>query len=243
MKRIFAKLAIVAILNFFFSTNDAVYGFSVSPQSRAKVVSSSPSLEISTSISKQIDKRTTSTSLKMGYNLPPAGGGGPKNELEAILPTIVTGVLIALFFASPLGGIFFAVFNSIFVLALLTPFVLFGGFQLWKTFYTIEAPCPSCGATVGVLKNGEPSVCINCGAFSRANEKGVGIELCNNPNDIMGGGTLFDSLFGPGMGNGMSGGFDNVVENVSSNKNTPSDDPVKKAKRQGTIIDVDVERD
>ena len=237
MKRILTTLAIAAVC----STN-VVYGFSSPSQSRA-YFSSSPSLKISSSISKQIDKRTTTTSLNMGYNLPPAGGGGPKNELEAILPTIVTGVLIALFFASPLGGIFFAVFNSIFVLALLTPFVLFGGFQLWKTFYTIEAPCPSCGATVGVLKNGEPSVCINCGAFSRANEKGDGIELCNNPNDMMGGGTLFDSLFGPGMGNGMSGGFDNVVENASSNKNTPSDDPVKKAKRQGTIIDVDVERD
>jgi len=80
-----------------------------------------------------IHKRNTiSTSLQMGYNLPPSGGGGGKSDLEALIPTIVSTVLIVAFFASPLGGIFFAVFNSIFLLALLTPFVLFGGFQFWK---------------------------------------------------------------------------------------------------------------
>ena len=73
-----------------------------------------------------------STSLQMGYNLPPSGGGGGKSDLEALIPTIVSTVLIVAFFASPLGGIFFAIFNSIFLLALLTPFVLFGGFQFWK---------------------------------------------------------------------------------------------------------------
>jgi hypothetical protein len=92
-----------------------------------------------------------------------------------------------------------------------------------------------------VLKNGEPSICINCGSLSRANADGDGLELCNNPNDMiegLGGGSLFDSLFGMG-GNGVSD-FD-VFDNTS--KRESSDEQAKKAKRQSTIIDVDVERD
>mmetsp|Transcript_1441 Transcript_1441/g.3118 ORF Transcript_1441/g.3118 Transcript_1441/m.3118 type:complete len:257 (+) Transcript_1441:110-880(+) len=185
---------------------------------------------------------TTTTTLRMGYQLPPSPKG-PKEQLESILPTIATGVLVALFFASPLGGIFFAVTNSLFVLALLTPVILFAGFQVWTALYTFEAPCPSCGALpVRALKSGEPSVCLNCGAYSRVNEKGDGLELCNNPYDSVlnqdGGGGLFDSLFGTG-GNGMSD-FDVVGGDANAKK---VEEQAKKVKRQGTIIDVDVERD
>ena len=125
------------------------------------------------------------------------------------------------------------------MLALLTPFILFVGFQVWSALYTFEAPCPSCGQLpVRALKNGEPSVCLNCGAFSRVNEKGDGLELCNNPYDMlnegMGGGSLFDSLFGGGSMGGMS-------DFVSAD--APSEEQRKKVKRQGTIIDVEVERD
>lgn len=113
--------------------------------------------------------------------------------------------------------------------------------------YTIEEPCPSCGRLpVRVLKSGEPSVCINCGAYSRANEKGDGLELCNNPNDVMQG-SLFDSLFGGGMGgNGMGGNGMSDFTDVFTDgpkKESGVDEQAKKAKRQGTIIDVDVERD
>ena len=244
--------SILTVMVIFIIYPTAIYGF----QPMAKVMiprtSCKPTLRIDVNVISTISHAKFTTSSLNMYNLPPSGGGGkgPKNEFEAILPTITTGILVALFFASPLGGIFFAVFNSIFVLALLTPFVLFGGFQLWKTLYTIEDNCPSCGAIpVRVLKNGEPSVCLNCGAFSRANEKGDGIELCNNPNDMMGGGqTLFDQLFGPGMGGDMGGNgmsdFTNVGPGVEVSSTTKTnDDPVKKAKKQGTIIDVDVERD
>ncbi|KAL7482722.1 hypothetical protein ACHAW6_008379 [Cyclotella cf. meneghiniana] len=180
----------------------------------------------------------SSTSLKMSYQLPPSPKG-PLDDLKAILPTIGTGISVALFFASPLGAAFFAIFNSLFVLALLTPFILFVGFQVWSALYTFEAPCPSCGQLpVRALKNGEPSVCLNCGAFSRVNEKGDGLELCNNPYDMlnegMGGGSLFDSLFGGGSMGGMS-------DFVSAD--APSEEQRKKVKRQGTIIDVEVERD
>jgi len=66
---------------------------------------------------------------------------------------------------------------------------------------------------------------------------------------MMGGGqTLFDQLFGPGMGGDMGGNdmsdFTNVGPGVEVSSTTKTnDDPVKKAKKQGTIIDVDVERD
>ena len=53
----------------------------------------------------------------MGYQLPPSGPKGPLEEFKAILPTIGTAVLIGLFFASPLGGAFFAITNTLFVLA------------------------------------------------------------------------------------------------------------------------------
>ena len=214
----------------------------VAPVSRAKIVTSP--ISPPSSVPKSQGQKITSTSIGMGYQLPPSGPKGPMDQINAILPTIATGLLVVLFFVSPLGGIFFAITNSIFVLTLLTPFILFGGFQLWSALYTIEAPCPSCGAIpVRVLKNGEPSMCLNCGAFSRANDKGDGLELCNNPNDIMGVGSglggassLFDALFG-----GEDGISDFDV--IDRPRKDGPDERAKKAKRQATIIDVDVERD
>ena len=81
--------------------------------------------------------REKTTSLQMGYRLPPGDPKGPLEQIEAIIPTVVTGVLVLLFFASPLGGIFFAFFNSIFVLAILTPFILYGGFQIWSALVSV----------------------------------------------------------------------------------------------------------
>ena len=81
-------------------------------------------------------------------------------------------------------------------------------------------------------------MCLNCGALSRVNQSGDGLELCNNPNDMFnsgGGGGLFDSLFG-GMGN--SNGVSDF-EVMGTNKSNQE----KATKRQGTIIDVEVERD
>ena len=84
-------------------------------------------------------------------------------------------------------------------------------------------------------------MCLNCGAFSRANEKGDGLELCNNPYDMMneggGSGSLFDSLFG-GMGGGDGISDFDVMGSGNSNKQEQA-----KSKKQGTIIDVEVERD
>lgn len=175
------------------------------------------------------------TSLQMSY-LPPSSPKGPLDDLKSLLPTVGTGILVALFFASPLGAAFFAIFNSLFVLALLTPFVLFAGFQLWSSLYTYQDTCPSCGQVpVRALKNGEPTVCLNCGSFCRVNEAGDGLELCNNPNDIMGGqGSLLDALFG---GGDMMSDF-GVVDS-----SRPSTQEMKRVKKPGNVIDVEVERD
>ena len=62
----------------------------------------------------------------MSFNLPPK----KSSPLDDILPGIVTAIGLGVFFASPLGGIFFAITNSLFVLALLTPVVLIVGFQV-----------------------------------------------------------------------------------------------------------------
>lgn len=218
----------------------AVQGFIVRPatsihkcKTNAPILTLAPANGLCPTIKK-------STYLQMGYQLPPSPKG-PLEQFQAILPTIATGVLVALFFASPLGGAFFAITNTLFVLAFVTPFLLFAGFQIWSALYTVEAPCPSCGQLpVRALKNGEPTVCLNCGAFSRANEKGDGLELCNNPYDMMnegGSGSLFDSLFG-----GMEGGNGISDFEVLGSGNSEQEQ-AKKAKRQGTIIDVEVERD
>lgn len=238
-------IAVFLLINLFAS---AVQAFVVRPAvSTAGIHKSKISAPISFGNEFLHSSRTrskhTSSSLQMGYQLPPSGPKGPLEEFKAILPTIGTAVLIGLFFASPLGGAFFAITNTLFVLAFVTPFLLFAGFQIWSALYTIEAPCPSCGQLpIRALKNGEPTVCLNCGAFSRANEKGDGLELCNNPYDMMndggGSGSLLDSLFGGGMGGGDGISDFEVMGNGNSKQ-----EQANKTKRQGTVIDVEVERD
>lgn len=189
----------------------------------------------------------SSTSLYMGYNLPPSGGGGGGNKIQEIISPVLTIAAVVLFFLSPLGGIFFAITNSIFLVALITPFLITVGFKVWETFYTIEAPCPNCEFPVRVLKDEEaqPSYCLNCGSLVRANREKDGVELCNNPNDMFensgGFGSLFDSLFTT----------ETVIEEESSSPfsrdsssmNTGGQSRKDKAKRERTVIDVDVEDD
>lgn len=189
-----------------------------------------------------MSRRIRMKSLQMGYQLPPSGPRGPLDELKSALPAIGSAVLLALFFASPLGGIFFGIVNSFFVLSLLTPVILVAGFQIWRAFNTISAPCPSCGAPMTVLKNGEPSVCFNCGSMSRSSADNSGLELCNNPNDILNQGSLFDSFFGGGSPMGVNSPMTDIFSDEPTSS-SGSEDKVKQAKRQGTVIDVDVERE
>ena len=91
------------------------------------------------------------------YNLPPSGGGGGgggNGGLGEILTSVATLAAIVLFFASPLGGLFFAVINSFFVLSLLVPVVLWIGFQGWQFFNTIEQSPLFYGGGIGSVDDG-----------------------------------------------------------------------------------------
>ena len=209
--RLIMRLAVIATVMFVLMVHESV---AFSTPSSSKAISRSPALggrfgRLATPRGKQQRNegfKQATTRLQMGYQLPPSPQG-PLEKIGAILPTIATGVLVALFFASPLGGAIFAIFNSLFILAILTPFILYSGFQIWTALNTVEAPCPSCESLqVRVLKTGEPTVCMSCGSFVRANENKDGVELCNNPNDVMGGSdeSLFDALFGGGNMGGKS---------------------------------------
>ena len=199
------------------------------------------------------------------YNLPPPGGNKNNNNNE--LTDIVKGILgivgLSLFFSSPLGGVFFAITNSIFALLFLSPFILYVGFQIWQVLNTFEAPCPNCGAPNRVTKDSNVLLCTNCGTFIRANPDGETIDLVGNSMNDSGGG-----LFG-GAGGGLFGSlFDEMVnqdpsminsdpfgtessslfgEQFNSPKTTSKDmsvdDKAKKFKREQTIIDVEVDEE
>jgi hypothetical protein len=209
----------------------------------------SPLLKESIAMGNALSARST-TSLNMGFNLPPGGGGNKPNPLADLLPSIVTIVGIALFFASPLGAIFFAITNSLLALAVITPLVLFVVFQIWAKTNTIEAACPNCSAPVVVLKNGpegmETTPCLNCGSMVRPTQDGSGVELCNAAPDFtdMGddsGGSIFDFLTSFGGQDDQSTSTPKVQGSQSSS--SKSDDRKNKAKRESTIIDVDVSKD
>jgi len=182
--------------------------------------------------------------LEMGFNLPP-GNRGPGGSYEEVIPGILTLAGIALFLFSPLGGIFFAITNSLFLFAFLTPVILFVGFQIWQAFYTLEDACPSCSVPVRVMKDekASPVICFSCGKLVRSTRAKNGIELCNDPNSILqdNEGSIFgNSFFG---GGGRSDIF-NEEELFSSNNQADrknSSSAKDKAKREGTIIDVDIE--
>uniref|UniRef100_A0A7S0ACI9 TFIIB-type domain-containing protein n=1 Tax=Minutocellus polymorphus TaxID=265543 RepID=A0A7S0ACI9_9STRA len=196
------------------------------------------------------DFRQTSTALEM-YNLPPSGGGGggggggPGNDIQAILPGILTVAGLTLFFISPLGGIFFAVTNTLFALAIVTPVLGWVGLQIWQAFNTVSGPCPNCGFPVRTLKDdeGQPSICVSCGSLIRTNAAKDGIELCNNPNDIMGGGSVFDQLFGSMAGISPQQVVDEIDADVNGSKPRNKSPGESKSRRENTIIDVDVESD
>ena len=228
----------------------------VNPTRRTNLQATHGHKNLSTSIPFQpfsnpnlIDVTTKSTSLQMGYNLPPGGGGsggGPKDAITSFLQPIALIAATVLFFLSPLGSIFFAITNSIFLLLLITPFVAALGFNIWQTFYTIEAPCPNCGAPARVLKDEEagPNLCLNCGTLLRANVDKDGIEMCNNPNDIYDDKSRISSIFDL-----FSGGVDNEAADFLGGNGGgfmdfgEKDDKKDKKRRESTIIDVDVTKD
>lgn len=200
-----------------------------------KNILSKPTLQATIEKTKNVSSSRNSfpTSLFM-YNLPPNNGGGrDPNPLGDILPTIVTVVGLAVFFASPLGGIFFAITNSLFLLALITPVLIFAGIQIWSKLNTYEGDCPNCGNNVVVLKSkeGEPTLCLNCGSMVRATVDLKGIELCN-------GKSMDDNFFNTAGSNGPS--FTDIFSSPNRTPEITVEEEKKKSNRDRTVIDVEV---
>ena len=195
-------------------------------------------------------KRTTSspfsTNLSM-YNLPPGGGGGKDNDIAEIAKGALSIVLTIAFFLSPVGGFVLGIFNSFLVLLILLPLVGLVGFQIWQKTSTIQAPCPSCGTEISVLKNKArdglvesdafmmpPSRCMVCGAFIEANADNTGI------NDVTGRKTVDD--LSSNMGNQAS--LFDFFSNSAPTETTSASSSSKKSDSGGvdknSVIDVDV---
>jgi len=197
-----------------------------------------------------------STQLFM-YNLPPGGGGGPpqNNDIRQVLGGVLTVGAIILFFLSPLGGLFFAITNSLLILAIITPILAVVAFQVWQSVSTIRGSCPNCGAPDQiVLKDTDQvSFCFNCGAFLTASSGKKTIELANRAGaggGGVGGRDYIDEDTNNGMGDPVSM-FDALFNNNGGpgmgSKEQPSQSAAKekaqKFKREQTIIDVDVTKD
>ena len=204
-------------------------------------------------ISYKARKATAATTHLSMYNLPPSGGGGGGNN-DNVIKQVLGGALtigaIVLFFVSPLGAIFFAITNSLFLLALITPVILTIAFQVWRSLNTINGSCPSCGApNQVVLKDPDQvSFCLNCGAFLQASSDLKSVELANPTGNRGGGGdfidmgsgnpnvgSIFDQMFGGG-GFGGGGAPEQSLQSVVKDKE-------QKFKRERTIIDVEVSKD
>jgi hypothetical protein len=180
------------------------------------------------------------------YELPPSGGGGGGGKNDDAMTQVLQGALtigaIVLFFVSPLGSIFFAITNSLFLLALITPVILTVAFQVWQSLNTIEGTCPSCGAPKQrVFKDpAAPGICFNCGSIIQASPDLKSIEL-STPIQRGGG---FVEMDQPGIGSPASI-FDIFGEGLPSQQPTVDDVKAKESKfrRERTIIDVEVKDD
>jgi hypothetical protein len=199
----------------------------------------------------------------MGYQLPE--GGGPKNdkELDPLVTTVLSLVGVVAFFVSPLGGIFFAITNSLFVLALLIPVTAVVAFQGWQFFNTVTGPCPECGAPVQVVKGDtkgvnvepSPSICLNCGSVVQANAANNGIDWAGTGPGVVGdddddaANSLLNMLFGNngGGGGGVPQRRSSDSDNRSGGGGSSSSSAPKRAeeryRREATIIDIDVQAD
>lgn len=111
--------------------------------------------------------------------LPPTD---PKDDWQSVVGGVLAIVGVIAFFASPLGGVAFTIFNSLLLLSILAPLFAFVGFQLWMSSNTIEGSCPQCGAAVRVVKNqgtseSTPNICLNCGTIVQASWDNQRIEM------------------------------------------------------------------
>ena len=180
---------------------------------------------IKTTTPSTVHSRSTSeTALTMF--LPPPGGGGGGNEddgLGKVASGILTFLGVTAFFLSPLGGLFFAFFNSLIALAFLIPVGGIAAFNIWQFTNTIAEPCPNCGVPARAVKDGSPSFCLNCGSVLQARDGKIFMANPNAMSDL----TEKDNVFG-------------WLEELGGVRRTPLEEEKKKT-RERTIIDIDVE--
>jgi hypothetical protein len=172
------------------------------------------------------------TSLSMF--LPPGGGNDDKSsELREVTSAIVTFVGLALFFISPLGGIFFALFNSFLAFVILLPIGAFAALNVWQYFNTVTGTCPNCGVGIKALKDESPTICLNCGSIVQA--KDGQIYLANSSNEMMDAGSV-SSIFSTWMKDFGSERKLTFDDDGSDSSQTPK----RSRSSKSTIIDVDV---
>lgn len=113
--------------------------------------------------------------------LPPGEGNNNKAaEFRELTSAIFTFVGITLFFISPLGGLFFALFNSFLAFIILLPIGAFTVLNVWQYFNTVTGSCPTCGVGVKVLKDESPTICLNCGSIIQAKDGQIYLASTNN---------------------------------------------------------------
>jgi len=181
----------------------------------------------------QVSLARKSSSTQLSMFLPPGGGGSNnKSELGQIATAVLTFAAVTLFFISPLGGLFFALFNSLLALSILIPVGAFVAFQVWSYLNTVTGVCPNCTAQVKATKDGSPSLCFNCGAIVQAKDGEIYLA---NPNQR----DIFAEDAEPSVMNWFDG--------INGGARAPSAPDVKKKTTRTTInttiIDVDVTRD
>jgi hypothetical protein len=192
--------------------------------------------------------------FSMPPQLPPSGGGSNSNsEWKSIGMSVLSIAGVFAFFASPLGGIVFALFNSLLLLVVLLPLIGIVAFQVWQATSTIEGACPSCGAPARVPKNdasaleSTPGLCLNCGSILQATLDNSRIELVGP----LGGGAVneeapaaafWDSLFAGATGSNSPASTP-VRSTSSTTTTTSSTSKGDQYRRERTVIDVEVEED
>jgi hypothetical protein len=203
------------------------------------------------------------TTTRLSYsNMPPpllpggGGGGGGKMDWKALGTSVLSIVGVVVFFASPLGGIFFGIFNSFLLLSILLPFIGVAALQFWQAFNTVQGSCPACGAPIRVVKNKSssllpeaPGLCFNCGSIVQATMDNKSIELVQAGPGISSRGQSQQQTGGTSSSfwDAWFGGVDNDIEETiittrtttttTANNNKMGD----RFRRENTVIDVDVE--
>jgi hypothetical protein len=201
-------------------------------------------------------QKQSSSLTRLNYsNMPPpmlppsgGGGGGGGNDWKVLGTSFLSILGVIVFFASPLGGIVFTIFNSFLLLSILLPLAGVAAFQVWQAFNTLEGTCPACGAPIRVVKNNKsslqpeaPGLCFNCGSIVQATMDNKAIELVQAGPGITQGqaqqttGSFWDAWFGG----------DNVEEETiittRTTTTTEANNKGDRFRRENTVIDVDVE--